>query len=31
MLTLVDDYALEHKMSRSAAVEMLLGLGFKAA
>jgi metal-responsive CopG/Arc/MetJ family transcriptional regulator len=30
ILTLVDEYALEHKMSRSAAVEKLLGLGLKA-
>jgi hypothetical protein len=29
-LTLVDEYALEHKMSRSAAVEKLLSLGLKA-
>jgi hypothetical protein len=31
VLKRVDDYALEHKMSRSAAVEKLLSLGFKAA
>jgi metal-responsive CopG/Arc/MetJ family transcriptional regulator len=29
VLTLIDEYALEHKMSRSAAVEKLLGLGLK--
>jgi hypothetical protein len=30
-LTLVDGYALEHKLTRSAAVEKLLFLGMKAA
>ncbi len=29
ILTLLDEYALEHKMSRSAAVEKLLGLGLR--
>jgi metal-responsive CopG/Arc/MetJ family transcriptional regulator len=29
VLTLIDEYALEHKMSRSAAVEKLLVLGLK--
>jgi hypothetical protein len=31
MLTLVDEHALEHKLTRSAAVEKLLALGLKAA
>jgi hypothetical protein len=30
-LTLLDEYALEHKLSRSAAVEKLMALGLKAA
>jgi hypothetical protein len=30
-LTLLDEYALEHKLSRSAAVEKLMTLGLKAA
>jgi hypothetical protein len=31
VLTLLDEYALEHKLSRSAAVEKLMTLGLKAA